>query len=63
MTSLTNQIDNSKIDKEINKINDNKNEIKLTAEQKAKIENNRQKALLLKEKKRKCLTTNEYVSN
>lgn len=37
------------------------NEIKLTAEQKAKIENNRQRALLLREKKRKNLTTNEYV--
>lgn len=37
------------------------NEIKLSAEQKAKIENNRQRALLLREKKKKNLTTNEYV--
>lgn len=35
--------------------------IKLTAEQKARIENNRQRALLLREKKRKNLTSNEYV--
>lgn len=35
--------------------------IKLTVEQKAKIENNRQRALLLREKKRKNLTSNEYV--
>lgn len=35
--------------------------IQLTAEQKARIENNRQRALLLREKKRKNLTSNEYV--
>ena len=35
--------------------------IELTVEQKAKIENNRQRALLLREKKRKNLTSNEYV--
>lgn len=37
--------------------------IELTTEQKARIENNRQRALLLREKKRKNLTTNEYVDS
>jgi hypothetical protein len=52
---------NKMIDTEATCSKDSNSEvIKLTAEQRARIENNRQKALLIKEKKRKNLSTNEY---